>query len=164
MYRILSILRCPQLSPGQRQHPAPISGIYILKEPFLLRAADDLCVKEHTFTLSCFHSVCIIPQIRHLRHHSIQRVRRPNADTEKKNLWRHMNNIVLRLLTPSRGWLCEAEARFSSPPRHAKKPFPDGNGFFVTVHRFCGLGISSFCLAFLLTYPLNLVSRVPFFS
>ena len=34
--------------------------------------------------------------------------------------------------------------------------------FVVIAHRFCCLGISSFCLAFLLTYPLNLVSRVPF--
>lgn len=34
----------------------------------------------------------------------------------------------------------------------------------VIVHRFCCLWISSFCLAFLLTYPLNLVSRVSFFS
>lgn len=45
-----------------------------------------------------------------------------------------------------------------------KREPPFGWLSFVTVHRFCGLGISSFCLAFLLTYPLNLVSRVPFFS
>lgn len=38
------------------------------------------------------------------------------------------------------------------------------DGEDVIAHRFCCLGISSFCLAFLLTYPLNLVSRVSFFS
>ena len=68
MHRVLCVLRRTQLSLGQCQHPAPVGGIYILKEPPLLRIPDGLRVKEHLFTSPPF---CTIAQLRCLRHHSI---------------------------------------------------------------------------------------------
>ena len=48
-----------------------------------------------------------------------------------------MNHIVLRLLTPSRGWPCEAGTRFSSPLGTQKSHSLTGMAFFVATRRFC---------------------------
>ena len=63
MHRVLGVLRWTQPAAGQRQHPSPIGGVYVLKEPFLLRVADDLCVKEHSFT----PSVSVLSALYHRR-------------------------------------------------------------------------------------------------